>query len=165
MTAQTTAAYSNRNLRISPEVSVVDFTGSPTRLLISEPARPWRDSAISRLNKLVHLENGWDGYKGLPVSFENANFALRVLEAVCDANTREPQIIPGASGDLQIEWHLVNGDVELDVRGPNNVIAWRANSATGPDGEELLLTNDFIEVARWIKQLSENADVVGTAAA
>jgi hypothetical protein len=132
---------------------------------ISDPERPWLDSVKERLGQLVQLERGWDGYQGLPVNFANANFALQMLVAACDSNAPIPQIVPGSDGDLQIEWHAPGGNVELHVRGPYDVNAWRQTDETGPDGEEVDLTNDFILVARWIENLAELSGATRTAAA
>jgi hypothetical protein len=112
------------------------------------------------------LPIGWDGYRAGPVAFSTAEFAFRVLDAICTQDTPAPSAVPGSSGDLQIEWHVHAGDIEIHVRAPNDVTAWRHMPPyTGPDGEELLLTNNFTEVARWIKNLLEpTSALVGAAA-
>jgi hypothetical protein len=125
------------------------------RVIVSRPVRDWRKEVTDTLNALTALERGWDGYRAGPVSFDTAHFALQMLESICRADAPAPQIVPGANGDLQIEWHTDNGDVELHVIGPYRVEAWRANRVTGPDGEELVLTNDFTEVANWIIETTE----------
>lgn len=145
--------------------NVVTLADMFTRLLISEPVRQWRPAVVERLECLVRLEPGWDGYNGVPVSFEIATFALRMLEAACGYDCPCPQIVPGSEGDLQIEWHTHLGDIELDVLGPNNVVAWRKTNSCCDDGEQIPLTNDFAVVAKWIKELTEPAGVIGTAAA
>ncbi|NOU20633.1 MAG: hypothetical protein HOO93_02395 [Methyloglobulus sp.] len=128
------------------------------RMTLSEPNVVWRDKVTRRLEELIRLENGWDGYQGLPVSFENAAFALRMLETISSWNTEAPQIVPGYSGDLQVEWHTLNGDLELHVERPNKVNAWywNVNDKSISDGEELLLKNDFSKVAEWIKVITES---------
>ena len=122
---------------------------------ITNLSQTWLDPVIKRLNELVGLRLGWDGYKAIPVTFENAFFAIEVLKVSCGVNAPTPQIVPGVSGDLQIEWHLENGDIELHIRAPNDVQAWHADTNSSPEGEGILLTNDFTTVARWIKNLTE----------
>ncbi len=114
-----------------------------------------RESVIRRLNELTALQAGWDGYGGVSVTFENAYFAMQVLEACCRSDDPTPQSVPGASSDLQIEWHLERGDIELHILEPNDVHAWHVDENTGFDGEEVSLTNDFNAVLRWIKNLTE----------
>jgi hypothetical protein len=143
------------NAAFTRSADVVQISRPPTRLIVSEPTLAWRDDAVSRLNELIKLPAGWDGYAGEPVSFGDAYYALRVLEAVCADDAPVPYIVPGSSGDLQIEWHLPGGDIELHVRAPNDVVAWHRDSTTGPDGEELVLTNNFVAVVPWIERLAE----------
>lgn len=126
------------------------------RLTISEVEGQWQAPVKGRLEELVRLQEGWDGYMGFPVSFGNAMFAFRMLESICRPDTAAPQIVPGPSGDLQMEWHTQYGDVELWVRGPNNVHAWRSLSGNQND-EEADLTNDFAIVAKWVREVTEPA--------
>jgi len=135
------------------------------RKMLSESQESWRREVEQRLEELIRLPAGWDGYQGIPVSFSNAVFALRMLESTCRSVTPSPQIVPGVSGDLQIEWHTLSGDIELHVRAPNNVHAWRSLSDLGEDGEELHLTNNFFEIANWVKQLTEPSLAAISAAA
>lgn len=139
--------------------------GSASRLLLSDPVREWRPGVIATLNDLVRLRTGWNGYQATAVSFENANFALRMLEVACGVQAPAPQLVPGVDGDLQIEWHTKTGDIELHVIAPNRVHAWRLTPETAPDGEELDLTNDFTRVAVWVKKLAEGNSAVAAAAA
>ena len=147
-----------------PSANVVGLRNASARIVVREPAHGWRDTVKARFNELVQLQGGWDGYSGVPVSFVNANFALRMLEAICGADAPYPQIVPGPDGDLQIEWHTNSAAIELHVIGPNHVHAWRlANGASAP--EELTLGNDFTAVAGWINKLTEPMIAAGTAAA
>ena len=59
---------------------------------------------------------------------------------------------------------LENGDIELHIRAPNDVQAWHADTNSGREGEEILLTNDFTTVARWIKNLTEPPSAIRSAA-
>jgi hypothetical protein len=134
---------------------VVHLTPPRARILIADRPDGWRQPIKERLDYLCQLSLGWDGYRARPVSFSTAHFALRLLESVCDSTTPAPSIVPGPSGDLQIEWHLKSGDIELHVRAPNDVHAWRETLSTGENGEELRLTIDFTLVARWVRNLSD----------
>ena len=114
---------------------------------------------------MLRLAPGWDGYRGQPVSLENADFTLRMLEAVCGPDTAAPQLVPGPAGDLQIEWHTLKGDIELHVREPGSVHAWCQVAGSQGDGQEQELTVDFSVVATWVKELTEPALAVTTATA
>lgn len=143
--------------------NVVGWNRAPVRLLINEPAHDWRPEAVRALEELVRLESGWDGYGAGPVSFENATFALRMLESACPIDAPMPQIVPGVDGDLQIEWHTAVADIELHLIAPNHVIAWREVPGSPP--EETHLTNDFAIVANWVRQLLEPNGAHSAAAA
>jgi hypothetical protein len=151
---QSTAVYSGASGGISSS-RILEIPGSKERVLISDNTMAWSEEVKNRLEALIKLPVGWDGYQGTNVSFQNANFALRVLEAICGFETCTPQIVPGPAGDLQIEWHTLRGDLEIHVVGPNNVHAWRAMIDGNPEGEELLLKNDFAVVAQWVKEITE----------
>lgn len=136
--------------------NVMRLPKTSTRIVVFEPSRAWRDVVMQRLTELVQeLEHGWDGYEGGPVSLENAMFALRMLEAVCGPAAPPPQLVPGPSGDLQIEWHTLGGDIELHVLAPNRVQAWRQTAGSDENGQSLELTFDFGPVAGWVGELSE----------
>lgn len=107
---------------------------------------------MDKLQALVQLPVGWDGYKAPPVTLENVYFTLQMLKAICPAEMDAPQIVPGSRGDLQVEWHAGDTVIELHVHSPNSVTAWRQSPAF-PDGEELQLTNDFLIVLQWTTQL------------
>lgn len=149
------------NVVFSQEISGIssrrplEIPGAKARILIADKVSEWTPEVTDRLEALIKLPYGWDGYQGQPVSFVNANFALQMLNNICGLETRAPQIVPGAAGDLQIEWHTLQGDIELHVKGPNNVHAWRAVTGGDSEGEELDLTVDFAIVAVWVKDITE----------
>ena len=121
------------------------------RRLVRRPEYRWHKAAVDQLNELVALERGWDGYRAGPVRFDTANFALQMLESACCDDTPCPQIVPGTDGDLQIEWHFENGDIELHVRGPLQVSAWAMINDVEHTAE---LTNDFTVAAEWLSSMA-----------
>lgn len=132
---------------------------------MNDTSSVWARGLESKIEALVQLQPGWDGYNARPVSLTNAFFALNMLERLYSPAIPPPDLVPGFSGDLQAEWHIGGVDLELHVKGPNEVHAWRATPNTGDDGEEFNLTNDFTIVGQWIKQLSDSANGVAAAAA
>jgi hypothetical protein len=124
----------------------------------------WQCIAKNRLQDLIRLREGWDGYEGFPVSFETAMFAYEVLGSICAPDSPAPQIVPGSSGDLQLEWHLDRGDLELWVKAPNNVHAWFFSADTGEDAEVDLTTN-FQIAAQWLRDITTEPTIAIAAAA
>lgn len=145
------------NLFGTSTINSAVFTSEPHpsfgrfRRVVQECQHTWWQTVVQQLNELGELERGWDGYRAGPVRFDTANFALRLLEAACREDTPAPQIVPGADGDLQLEWHLATGDIELHVRGPLQVSAWASI-----DGQEEVaeLTNDFALPAQWLSKIA-----------
>jgi hypothetical protein len=153
-----------RRLRAMTGANVVSHSAFSSRRLI-EPLHVWRQPVIDRLDELCKLEVGWDGYSAPPVLFSNANFAVSMLMSACPLDAPTPQIVPGSNGDLQIEWHTAETDIELHVRSPNHVKAWRLSPAAPGEGEEVNLTTDFTIVARWLAELAEASVAARIAAA
>ena len=114
----------------------------------------WIQELKDRLDKLTSLPRGWDGYNGQPVSFNCAQFAANLIERLYVANVPAPQLVPGADGTLQLEWHMNGFDVEVDVLGPYAVMATRFDHETAMD-EEIEIQTDFSELANWIHALGE----------
>jgi hypothetical protein len=88
-----------------------------------------------------------------------------MLGSICRPNTPAPQIVPGSSGDLQIEWHTQAVDIEILVRAPYDVHAWRLVVGADADGESLGLSRDFTELAKWVAEISEPPIAASAAAA
>ncbi|HEY5336936.1 MAG TPA: hypothetical protein VIJ85_01935 [Rhizomicrobium sp.] len=144
---------------------IVNFGSPSTRITINDTSCAWHKGLEKRLEELIRLRNGWDGYNARPVSLANAVFALGMLERLYSAAVPTPDLVPGYDGDLQAEWHIGEIDIELHVKAPNDVVAWRMTPDSGEDGEEVALTNDFTVVGQWIKAISGAADAVAAAAA
>lgn len=155
-TASSTIAFS---------LKVLQLPSANYKLQVIEPDYSWRNDAIASLEKLVRLPIGWDGYRGQPVGLLNANFALRMLDAICGSGAAAPQIVPGAEGDLQIEWHTLKGDVELHVLGPNRVRGWRRLIAPVEKEDELEFDTEFSDVAAWVREITEQPRASEVAAA
>jgi hypothetical protein len=144
---------------------ISDFRTARPRITMNDTACNWSQGLNKRLEELIQLPDGWDGYHARPVLFETAVFAIRMLERLYSEDIPMPFLVPGYAGDLQAEWHEDDWDIELHVLGPNKVTAWRSTPDTDDDGEELSLTNDFTKVGAWIQELAGLSDATATAAA
>lgn len=112
----------------------------------------WMDASLARLDYLTSLDRGWDGYDGQPVSYTCASFAASIMEAVCVDHVPAPSLVPGSDGTVQMEWHMAGYDIEVLVRGINDVIAVRYSYQT--DEEEVVeLKSDFSILVEWIDDL------------
>jgi hypothetical protein len=86
---------------------------APIRVTSPPAAAPWVAHLISNINRMSVLPGGWDGYDGLPLSFDAAVEALRFLASVMKPTTEPPWIVPLSNGGLQVEWHDRGLDIEI----------------------------------------------------
>ena len=133
-------------------VSSLPFRTAKAR--VSNPNSSWIQVLSERFNELTSLPRGWDGYNGVPVAFNCALFAANLIERLCVENVPAPQLVPGADGTLQLEWHMNGFDLEIDVLAPYSVIATRFHHETELD-EEIEIQTDFSGLANWIEALGE----------
>lgn len=136
------------------------------RVNLSDPPVIGWETIKSRLEELSKLEVGWDGYRGVPMRFEVGYFAAEIIKNLCGLSTPYmPEIIPGSNGDVQIEWHRNGKSIELHVKAPYNVTAWRNNNAFGENGEEINLEADFTTINKWLEEFTRTTPANEAAAA
>ena len=111
--------------------------------IIDSPKFSWYAEIETDLDKLIRLGDNWDGYFAPHVEFGIASFCLNLLINLCDENTPKPQIVPGVEGDLQIEWHVDDIEIELNIFQPYKALLWTNDESLCPDNVEILLKNDF----------------------
>lgn len=136
-----------------------------SRYIVCDSPSNWDQQVTERLNELVALPKNWDGYNGRGVLYENASFAENVLKSICEPHHDAPTIIPGNTGDLQLEWHTTHGDLELHIIAPNHVRAWYSILGEHPEEVELELTFCFSKVAEVLEKISERQIAAALAAA
>jgi hypothetical protein len=124
-----------------------------TRVRVGFPRSRWISDLRERFDEITSLPKGWDGYDGRPVTFNTAQFAANLIERLSIDGVPSPNLVPGSDGTVQIEWHRNQYDIEIDVLGPYEVVAFRRDQRTGNE-EELELQMDFTALAGWIDGLS-----------
>tara|TARA_Y100000815_G_C13285925_1_gene478780 strand:- start:48 stop:548 length:501 start_codon:yes stop_codon:yes gene_type:complete len=123
------------------------------RATVNHHPSAWMRLLSDRFNEISSLPTGWDGYGGVAVKFNTAQFAAQVIERLYMPDLVAPSIVPGSDGSMQAEWHLNGFDVELDFLGPLKVVAYRFDHVS-QDEEEVELESDFTLVAGWIADLA-----------
>lgn len=148
-------AFQNQKKLLSGSAtSVVEGAFSSYRKIVECPKSEWSCDIEERLTELTSLPVGWDGYAGLPVSFQTAYFVANMLSSLYQEGVPAPFLVPGSDGSVQIEWHRNFFDVELDVLGQQNVVASRIDHRNDED-ETILVKNDFTKISEWIGALAE----------
>lgn len=128
------------------------FGSGWSRAVVTWYRSRWVQILETRFNEITSLPRGWNGYRSIPVSFSCASFAANLLERICTDGLPPPFLVPGTDGTLQIEWHRNGYDIEIDVLGPNQVVATRYTLASNEE-ETISLENDFTVLADWCRDL------------
>mgnify|MGYP006919319672 CR=1 FL=1 len=123
------------------------------RVRVEIPRSAWVKELEDRFDELTSLPRGWDGYAGAPVSFNCAQFAANLIERLCVNSLPAPQLVPMPDGTVRLEWHMNQFDLEIDVLGPYNVLAYRADLLTGEE-EEIEIETDFSVLSDWVSKLA-----------
>lgn len=69
----------------------------------------------ANLEALKDLKAGWDSYKALPISHEAIDLAAQAYGRLRHLFGNYCQPVPGAGGEVQLEWHEHGYDVELFI--------------------------------------------------
>jgi len=112
----------------------------------------WKNRLKSRFDELRNLENGWDGYGGVALDHEIEVYAKDLLNDIYDARVSQPSLVPGSDGSLQIEWHVNNCDLGIDVLSRDEVIACLFNHENGAE-EEIEVGANREQLSGWVRQL------------
>ncbi|MGI8677387.1 MAG: hypothetical protein ACR2LX_01600 [Jatrophihabitans sp.] len=83
--------------------------------------------AVEALDYLRDLPADWDGDGAEPVTDTACLAAVEFLAAITDIDTVPPQVVPLATGGVQLEWLVAAHDLEIEF---------------GPDGTAHILGSD-----------------------
>lgn len=83
---------------------------------INKQAIPeWLKKTNNLLLAIIALNNNWDSYGAKRISHRVAEAVSNLLYDIMQKNTPAPQVVPSASGSIQLEWHLKGIDLEIEV--------------------------------------------------
>jgi hypothetical protein len=114
----------------------IGFDPRPYEFVVKDEVEyPQRAGVARRLDELCSLPDGWDGYRGRAVSMKTAERVHALLAAFLAPAGRYPSIVPGSSGDVQVEWHWGGVDLEIEVSDDEPVaVFWFAYKDTDSEG-------------------------------
>lgn len=75
----------------------------------------WLVAAMATLNKIIALPNNWDSYGAGRIQEQAAFYSLQVLAGLANEVTPVPSLVPSPGGAIQIEWHTMDIDLEIEV--------------------------------------------------
>lgn len=135
---------------------------STFRKVVDEPAQAvkpsfgprWLAPTVDRLEHLLQLQNDWDSYGSVQILFENAEYAVRLLDFVMTPTAPAPFIAPTSGGSLQLEWHRRDLDLEIEILSPYNVFVSYEDLTGTTTSWEAQITVDLTKVREAIHELS-----------
>ena len=66
------------------------------------------------MSNLKNLELNWDSYGAPPIDSRIIDAAVRIAELL----RNPPAIVPTSSGGVQLEWHALGIDFEIEITTP-----------------------------------------------
>ena len=84
----------------------------------------WLHPTLSCFKELLELPEGWDSYGASTVTDEAIAGAVDVLKRLqLHVEAPQPDVVPGSSGSVQLEWHRSGADVEIHISSAGHATA------------------------------------------
>ncbi len=122
--------------------------------LVKPAGRLNKSSAVSQLVQLKDLPFDWNGYGAQPIDVELIEQAKRIVEELPADIIETPSVVPMTRGRLQLEWHRGNRSLELEFESKGRIHYLKADDDSGIDEENILLTDQMIEIKTLLRWFS-----------
>lgn len=119
------------------------------------PLPNWFLPTVGELTRLLGLLSGWNSYSAKSIASENAAAALEVLINLSDFNTPPPTVVPRVQGNIQLEWHVGEVDIEIYVDSPDSVQFFAEDASDDLTAEGSLLGREQ-ELREWFGRLTSD---------
>lgn len=126
--------------------------GTLTLELRGEPP-VWLMPTTESLVGLLSLGQGWNSYGARPVDPLKVVAALELLAQVMSDSAPAPTVVPTSRGGVQLEWHTLGIDLEVEVQSPQRFQVSFEDSRSNVEWEGEL-TLDMTPLAKFISSLS-----------
>ena len=103
----------------------------------------WLAPVVNDFSELLSLPPDWDSYGAAKISKDSVENALQLLFNIMHHNTPRPHVIPTTGGNIQLEWHMFDIDIEIET-GRN------------PTGQFNLFFEDLRAGQEWEEESSLN---------
>lgn len=111
--------------------------------------------SVNALLSLLSLQPGWNSYSAKQIERRNVEAAIKFLGAALDFDTPPPIVVPRVKGNIQLEWHTEQVDIEVYIDSPSSV-RFFAEDATDGEVAEAPLVGHEEELENWLKRLSSD---------
>ena len=92
----------------------------------------WLPGTLSELNELLDLPPNWNSYGARAIEPQAVVQAIQLLGAVTSEASPRPNVVPTRRGEgVQLEWHMHDIDVEVEVLPEASAEMFFRNKTTG----------------------------------
>jgi hypothetical protein len=121
----------------------------------------WQQGAVAKLQRIAALEDNWDTYGSRPIPPTVVARMLDVLDVVAFPRMPEPAVVPTPEGGIQLEWHIRNLDLEVEVSPRESALIVSLDDQDADEAlEETLLPGSyrFSQVLQRLVARSESTE-------
>ena len=115
----------------------------------------WFLPSVKALVDLLNLPPGWNSHSAKRIAPQNATAALVLLGSLLDFDTPPPTVVPRVQGNIQLEWHSDQIDIEIYIDSPHSV-RFFAEDATNEHFAEGPLAGHEEEIRAWLERLASD---------
>ena len=78
----------------------------------------WKSTVETLIEELGQLQAGWDLGVASPIDGEIIRNAKDLVARLAAPGTPPPSVVPTVNGTVQLEWHTIRYDAEVEILGP-----------------------------------------------
>ena len=132
------ASLTYRSWRTGSNASalIADYPPEPPSIGSDENSVPeWAPRTKSALRDALRLPPGWNNRGAKPVTVDALRSVIGALNATMSHDSPAPDVVPLATGGLQLEWHLHQIDIELTASRRGELSVYVRDRQTGREAE------------------------------
>ena len=124
---------------------------------LSKASPLWEHGALSQLASIVLLQKDWDSYGADPIGWSRVQQAFGLLHSVMDDRTPPPVLVPMTNGSIQLEWHVLDVDLEVELLSDTSIAVWYKDRLGQLEPFDQVLHYDVTPLAGILGELARRA--------
>lgn len=117
----------------------------------------WHQETVSNLYAILALNENWDSYGANRISAETADAVTGLLRDIMQAKSPAPQVVPSASGSIQVEWHVAGIDLEIEVESLSTINVFFSDERNEEPEWEGRVEYDLSRLVCYVNLLTERS--------
>ena len=109
--------------------------------------------SVKAVVELLDLPPSWNSHSAKPISLRIVTAVIKILGVFLNSDTPMPTVVPRVKGNIQLEWHTDQIDIEVYIDSPNSVLFFAENVTTGQVSEGNLDGHEE-ELRKWLNRVS-----------